>query len=350
MICSLIALFFRMTIGATLTRSGGRAVKIDWFLVCLAAAVGLALLAPGIGATGGPLPLGVITQIGIALVFFLHGANLSPQALASGAAKWRLHLLIQATTFVLFPVFGALIFVATEPVLPAEVRLGFFYLCALSSTISSAVATVAIARGDVPAAIFNATLSGLIGMVATPALVGLVQQDVGGHISFVDAVVDIAVKLLLPFIAGQLLRRWLAPVIAGHKPWISRLDRSVIVLIVYAAFCNSTAAGVWSLYGPARLALIFVLVAALLAIMIVVTTLVSRRLGLSRDEEITVVICGSQKSLANGAPIAQVLFAASPALGAILLPLMLYHPLQLVVCSTLARRHADRTTAEASSV
>lgn len=316
-------------------------MKVDGFLLAIAAAVVLALIAPSVGASGSMAPFGDIAQAGISLVFFLHGANLSREALRTGAANWRLHLFVQSTTFVLFPLVGAGIYLATAGWLPPEVRLGFFYLGALSSTISSAVATVAIARGNIPAAIFNATLSGLIGMVVTPALVGLVQAT-GGELSLLDAITDIAAKLLLPFIVGHLLRPGLGATIARHKTWVTRLDRGVIVLIVYTAFCNSTKAGVWSSFSPYVLLGVAALVTAWLGAILVASTLVSRRLGFSVQDEITAVICGSQKSLANGAPIAKVLFGASPALGAILLPLMLYHPLQLIACSALARRYAAR--------
>lgn len=317
-------------------------MKIDGFLIALAGAIVLALIAPQLGGPRGPLPLGAIAQVGVALVFFLHGANLSPRALASGAANWRLHLFVQGATFVLFPLLGGLIYVTTSGLLPAEVRLGFFFLCALSSTISSSIATVAIARGDLPAAIFNATLSGLIGLIVTPALVGLVRHGAAAELSLLGAIGEIAWKLLAPFVAGQLLRRWLAAPVSRYKPWIGRLDRGVIVLIVYTAFCNSTLAGVWSLYGWPRLAMVAITAAALLALSLAATTVLARRLGFARSAEITAVICGSQKSLANGAPIAQVLFAGSASLGAILLPLMIFHPLQLIVCSMLAKRYAER--------
>lgn len=316
-------------------------MKVDGFLLSIAAAVGLAVAAPGIGASTSAIPFGAIAAVGISLVFLLHGANLSREALRAGAVNWRLHLFVQSATFVFFPATGAAIYFATAGWLPDAVRLGFFYLGALSSTISSAVATVAIARGNIPAAIFNATLSGLIGMVVTPVLMGLVQAG-AGQLSLLDAILDIAGKLLLPFVVGHALRPWLGETIARHKAWVTRLDRGVIVLIVYTAFCNSTQAGVWSSFGPIVLATVGVLVAAWLGAVILVTTLGSRRLGFPVDDEVTAVICGSQKSLANGAPIAKVLFGASPALGAILLPLMLYHPLQLIVCSALARRYAAR--------
>lgn len=317
-------------------------MKIDGFLCAMAGAVGLALLAPSVGASGSPVPFDVITTIGIAVVFFLHGANLSRDALHAGAANWRLHLLVQASTFVLFPIIGALVFVASRDLLPTDMRLGFFFLCAICSTISSSVAMVAIARGNLAAAVFDASLSGLLGMVLTPALVTLVQPGGTGHLPMLQSVMAIALKLLAPFAVGHLLRPWLTSFITRWKPWISKLDRGVIVLIVYTAFCQSTADGVWSRFTLAMLLEVLALVTALLAAVMALTCYASRRLGFTVEDEITAIFCGSKKSLANGAPIAKILFGASPALGAILLPLMIYHQLQLVVCSYVAKRYAAR--------
>lgn len=328
--------------------TGLRRFLPDGFVLALIAAVGLALVAPEIGASGGPIPLGPITEAGIALVFFLHGVNLSPQALKAGAQAWKLHIVVQLCTFGLFPLLGALIYVGTADFIAPEMRLGFFYLCALSTTISSSVATVSMAQGNIPAAIFNVTLSSLAGMLVTPALIALLQTTGTAHqLPLGDTVIDIATKLLLPFVAGQLLRRWLVGFVSKHKPVVTKLDRGVILLIVYAAFCNSTAQGIWSRYPATTMIIVAALVIVMLLAVIAATTLTARALGFSREDEITAVFCGSQKSLANGAPIAKIIFGANPALGAILLPLMLYHPLQLVACSALARRYVRRGQAEA---
>ncbi len=319
----------------------------DGFVLALVAAVALALAAPRIGASGGPIPLGSITEAGIALIFFLHGVNLSPQALKAGAQAWRLHIVVQLCTFGLFPLLGALVYVSTAGFIAPEMRLGFFYLCALSTTISSSVATVSMAQGNIPAAIFNVTLSSLAGMLVTPALIALLQTTGTTHqLPLGETVIDIATKLLLPFVAGQLLRRWLVGLVSKHKAIVTRFDRGVILLIVYAAFCNSTVQGIWSRYPAATMIVVAALVVAMLAVVIVATTFTARAFGFSREDEITAVFCGSQKSLANGAPIAKIIFGANPALGPILLPLMLYHPLQLVACSALARRYVRQAQQE----
>ena len=323
-------------------------MKIDGFVLAMLGAVALALVMPWLGAESGPLHLGLVTTIGIAVVFFLHGAALSPAAMRAGAASWRLHLVVHGSTYLLFPAIGAGLFLGLEGVLASEIRLGIFYLCALSSTISSSVAMTAIGRGNVPAAIFDATLSGIMGMVLTPLLVSLVAKTAIGHLPLLPAIWEVMKTLLIPFAAGQLLRPWIGGFVMRHKSWTSKADRSVILLIVYAAFCESTAAGLWSRYAPSTLAIIAALVLALLGSVITVTTLVSRLLGFTRADEVTAVFCGSKKSLANGAPIARVVFGQNPTLGMIVLPLMIYHQAQLLVCSVLARRYAEKADAETS--
>jgi sodium/bile acid cotransporter 7 len=321
-------------------------MKIDGFLVAMLGAVVLAFVAPTIGAAHGVLHMSLVTAIGIALVFFLHGANLSREALKVGATNWRLHLLVQSTTFVIFPAIGFLIFFGLRSVLDADVRLGVFFLCALPSTISSSVAMTSLGRGNVPAAVFNASLSGIVGMIVTPLLIGLVSTVSGRSFPILPAIGDVALTLLLPFAVGQAMRPLVAGWIGKHKSMVTKADRTVIVLIVYAAFCESTAAGLWWLYSPMVLVEIALIVGSLLAFVLWLTTQLSRAFRLSLPDQVATVFCGSKKSLANGAPMAKILFVGTPALGMIMLPLMLYHQLQLIVCSILARRYASLAAKE----
>ena len=171
----------------------------------------------------------------------------------------------------------------------------------------------------------------------------LIVSVEGRGIALLPAIRDVMATLLLPFAAGQALRGLVAPVLAARRPLVQMLDRGVIVLIVYSAFAESTASGLWHSQSPLVIAAIGVIAAALLALVLVVTTLLSRALRFPLADEITTVFCGSKKSLANGAPIARILFAGHPGLGMIMLPLLLYHQLQLVVCAVMARRYAVRT-------
>ena len=305
-------------------------------LICAA----LGVLLPNLGANEGPLRLGLVTQFGIALVFFLHGANLAPESLIAGVKNWRVHALVQATTFIVFPILGLGLYFALQGVLDESLRLGFFFLAALPSTISSSVAMTALARGNVPVAVFNASLSGLLGLVLTPAMISLVTVTSEGQFSLIDASINIALILLLPFIVGQLARPVIKTVLTTHKSIVSFMDRSVILLIVFTSFASSTASGIWTQFLFSEFLILLVTVFALLVIGFGFMILVSRRVGLSREDEAAAVFCGSTKSLANGAPIAQILFAGSPFLGVILLPILLYHQFQLVICAILAQRYS----------
>ncbi|MFM5907188.1 MAG: bile acid:sodium symporter family protein [Novosphingobium sp.] len=320
----------------------GAVLKIDGFLVAIMIAVGLAFAAPAIGASEGPLALGFLTDMGVALVFFLHGANLSPESLRAAARNWRLHGLIQACTYVLFPAVGLLVWWGSESILPPELRLGFFFLCAISSTISSSVAMTALARGNVAPAVFNATLSGLLGMVLTPLLLALVVSGGAQFGGVASQVGGVFAKLLVPFIIGQACRSLVLGFLQRNKPIVNKADRAVIVLIVYVAFCDAALAGMWTSGNAAAIIIVTGLCSLLLLFALAFTTRASRVLKLPVEDEIAAVFCGSKKSLANGAPIGKVIFGASPALSLILVPLLVYHQLQLLVCAVLARKYCAR--------
>ena len=200
----------------------------------------------------------------------------------------------------------------------------------------------AIARGNVPAAIFNATLSSLLGVILTPALVSLVAQTTGQAPPLAQTVSKVATLLLLPFALGQLLRPFAGKLFGRYRKYTAISDKCIILILVFAAFSDSVNAGLWTTYGPSILALTFVCTAAILAIVLTITTTLARLLNFSTADEIVAVLCGSKKTLASGAPMAKLIFAGSTSLGPILLPIILYHQIQLFVCSVLARRYAAR--------
>jgi sodium/bile acid cotransporter 7 len=326
-----------------------RVFKLDPFMIGMVIAVALAAAAPAIGSDDGPLRLGLVTDIGVALVFFLHGAKLSTHAVRAGLANWRLQLLVHASTFILFPLLGAAIFFGLDGVLTPELALGIFFLCAVCSTISTSVAMTAMAGGNVAAAVMAATASGLIGMALTPILMGLVSATSGVHLPIGPAIRGVIIQLLIPFALGHALAFAVRPILERFKPVVTWIDRGVILLIVYAAFSNLFAEGLWRQQPPLALAVLVLVLVALLGIALTFTTFAARAAGFSREDEIAIVFCGSKKSLANGAPIARILFDGSPALGVIMLPLILYHQLQLVVCAAIARRYAARGAGDAAA-
>lgn len=316
----------------------------DWFLLGMGAAVALAWLFPDAGAKGGVLEPELLTKLGVALIFFLHGLMLPFGALAAGTKKWRLHLLIQGSTFVLFPLLGLLLLALFGAGLKGELRTGLFFLCALPSTVSSSVALTAAARGNVAAAVFNATLSSLLGVVLTPLWLSLVLGTSSHGLPFASVVLDLARWLVLPLCLGQLARPLLGALAARHKAGINVADRMTILLLVYTSFCDSVKGGVWS-SGGATLAITGAASATLLAIALGGTWLAGRALGFDFPDRIAALFCGSKKTLASGVPMARLIFGSQPSLAVILLPILIYHPLQLLVGGWLAGRLGARADA-----
>lgn len=309
----------------------------DGFTLTLFAAIIVASVMP---ARGAAVPaLKIVTVGAIALLFFFHGARLSRQALVAGLTHWRLHGLILLVSFALFPLVGVALQLGLDGRLPAELVLGMVFLCLLPSTVQSSIALTAIAGGNVAAAVCSASASNLLGVVLTPALVAVVMQLKGGvSLGAVGAIIG---QLLVPFIAGHLVRPLIVDWVERHRRGLGLYDRGTIVLVVYAAFGQAVVNGLWQTVRGGDLVLVLVLSTLVLVLMLATTVTLSRGLGFDRADEITIAFCGSQKSLASGVPIASVLFPAAT-VGAVVLPVMLYHQIQLMVCAVLARRYGRR--------
>ncbi|WP_422202009.1 bile acid:sodium symporter family protein [Aquabacterium sp.] len=327
----------------TSNKQGGAA---DWFLIAMVGAVLLASFMPDWGRSDGPLHLGQATDIGVFLLFFLHGMGLSTDSLKSGASKWKLHLLVQACTYVVFPLWWAVLALVGGRWISHDLLMGFFFLAVLPSTVSSSVALTALARGHVAAAVLNATLSTLLGVFLTPLLVSLVMSGQGSEMDISQTMLKVAQMLLLPFVIGHLLRPWLGAFFARIKRYTSVFDRGVIVMMVWAAFSDSVADGLWSKHGPVLVAQALLGAAVFLFPMLWFTRKAARALGLELPDEIVAVFCGSKKTLASGMPMAKLLFGGNAAMGVLILPIMLYHQMQLFVCAVLARRYAARISHE----
>jgi sodium/bile acid cotransporter 7 len=316
--------------------------RADWFLFGIVAAVGLAWLFPGPGAKGGALHPELTNKLGIALIFFLHGLLLSFAALRAGTLLWRLHLIVQLSTFVVCPLLGLATLALIGDALDPSLSLGVFYLCALPSTVSSSVAMTAAARGNVAAAVFNATLSSVLGVFLTPLWMGVVVGATGAALPLGSVVLDLVIWLMLPLAVGQLSRPLLGAFAARHKPKINVIDRATILLLVYTAFCDSVKSGVWLGSGLSALLVTFGFSVLLLGLLLVLVNAVCQLLGFSTEDRIAAVFCGSKKTLASGVPMARLMFAGHSGLGLILLPIMIYHQIQLLVCGWLAGRFAAR--------
>ncbi|TAM11992.1 MAG: bile acid:sodium symporter [Nevskiaceae bacterium] len=310
----------------------------DRFVLLLLATIAVASVLPARGAAA--VVVHSLVNVAIAGLFFLHGAKLSRESVIAGVTHWRLQLCVLASTWLLFPLLGLLLRPLLEPWTTPALYAGVLYLCLVPSTVQSSIVLTSMARGNVPAAVCAASLSNLLGVFATPVLAALLLGSVHGGLSW-SVAGSIVSLLLVPFVLGQFAQRWVAAPVRRYTALVGVLDKGMLMLIVYAAFSASVRAGLWQHTSAGVLAVLFGVCVLFLAVALAFNRLVARGLGFAREDEVVMVFCGSKKSLASGIPIAQVLFS-SAALGPLVLPLMIFHPLQLMVCTFIARHYGRR--------
>lgn len=316
-------------------------IGLDWFLGAIIIMVILAYYFPSIGLIQEPISLEEIANYGVSGIFFFYGLKLSTDKLKQGLSNWKMHIVIQTTTFVLFP----LIVLLVKPLFEEDNQnlwLGLFYLAALPSTVSSSVVMVSIANGNVPAAIFNASISSLIGLFMTPLWVGFFIVADTGNFDAWSIIGKLCLQVLLPLIIGMLLNRRLGWFADKYKTVLKTFDQSIILIIIYTSFCKSFALNLFKDLSIAELILLMAGLLALFLAVIIITNTISKMLGFSKADNITVMFCGSKKSLVHGTVMSKVLFTQSSIVGIILLPLMIYHALQLIAASIMAQKFSLR--------
>jgi sodium/bile acid cotransporter 7 len=307
----------------------------DGFTLAILGVVVLAAVLPCRGEAA--RAVGIVSQMAIALLFFLQGARLSRKAVLAGILHWRLHLMIFVTTFVVFPLLGLALQPLSGTLLAPPLYAGLLFLCTLPSTVQASVVFTSVAGGNVAAALCSASLSSIVGMALTPLLASILLQAHGE--SSVNGLASIALQLLLPFLLGQLLQVRLEPWMRRHQKTVRRVDLASIMLMVYGAISAATVSGMWSRLPVSSFVVLAMVDGALLAVVLAFARFAARRLGFTREDEIPILFCGSQKSLVTGIPMANALFDGST-LGFVVLPLMIFHQMQFMACATLARRYA----------
>lgn len=325
-----------------LTRAG-----LDWFILALLGMIGLAKLWPEPGIQKGLVSLSSLATYGVSLIFFFYGLKLNFSQLQEGLRNYRLHLVIHLTTFVVFPIVvltARSLFMTTDTEL---LWLGIFYVAALPSTVSSSVVMVSIAGGNIPAAIFNASISSLIGVFVTPLWMSFLVADTTGQYDLTGVIGKLTLQVILPVVLGLLLNQRLGWFAARQKLALRYFDQITILLIVYTAFCESFALRSFEKISVRDLLWLAALMLGLFFLIFGLITLICRLLNFNRGDRITALFCGSKKSLVQGSVMANVLFPGSIA-GVVLLPIMIYHALQLIVASILAQgmAHRQRETTE----
>ncbi|MBD0862814.1 bile acid:sodium symporter [Gordonia sp. zg691] len=309
---------------------------IDGFILAIVVAVVVAALLPVRGSAAEVLDWVVV--VAIAALFFLYGTRLHPREALEGLKHWRLHVTILAFTFVAFPLIGLALKPVVEPLIGDDLYAGLLFMCLVPSTVQSSIAFTSMARGNIAGAIVSASTSNILGVFLTPLLVVALMQSTGDVSIDATSVLKIVAQILVPFLLGQLARPWVGPFFARHAGVTKLADRGAIVLVVYVAFSEGVNSGIWSAVGVAQVIAVSVISLVLVIVMLVITGWLPKRLGFDRADTIAIQFCGTKKSLATGLPMATVLFAGST-VGLIVLPLMIFHQIQLIICSWLATRY-----------
>lgn len=320
---------------------------LDPFLLGIFAVAALASLFPATGTAEDVL--GWVTRIAIALLFLIYGARLSPRDAWNGVKHWRLHAVILACTYLLFPALGLALRILVPGVISDDLYTGMLFLCLVPSTVQSSIAFTSIARGNVAGAVVSASFSNIIGVFVTPLLVIALMTTTGSVTIDPSSVLDIALQLLLPFAVGQLIRPWVTGWLTRHSAPTKLVDRGSILLVVFAAFSESMNQNVWSSVPVWRIGIVVAVCAALLAVVLAITWYGGKWLGFAFEDRVVLLFCGSKKSLASGLPMAAVLFVGQP-VGLIVLPLLIFHQIQLMVCTVIAQHLARRPQSEQSPV
>lgn len=317
-------------------------IGLDWFLGAIIIMVILAYYFPEPGLMQEPISLEEIANYGVSGIFFFYGLKLSTDKLKQGLANWKMHIVIQLTTFLLFPLLALMLKPLFADSGTHTLWLGIFYLAALPSTVSSSVVMVSIANGNIPAAIFNASISSLIGLFMTPLWVGLFIVADTGNFDAWSIIGKLCLQVLLPLIIGMLLNKRLGWFADKNKATLKNFDQSIILIIIYTSFCKSFALNLFDGLSVVELILLMIGLLALFFTVILITNFIGKILGFSKADNITVMFCGSKKSLVHGTVMSKVLFTQSSIVGIILLPLMIYHALQLIAASLMAQKFVKK--------
>jgi solute carrier family 10 (sodium/bile acid cotransporter), member 7 len=316
-------------------------LKIDNFILSIIVVVLLAYYFPFLGTKESGFPIDAVASVGVALIFFFYGLKLSPEKIKNGLRNWKLHVLVQVSTFILFPLILLIFKPLASNAHQNMIWLAFLFLAALPSTVSSSVVMVSLAKGNIPAAIFNASISGLIGIVVTPLWMGIFLKQSNTDYDLSIIYLKLVTEILLPVILGVSLQKFGGKFASKYSNYLTLFDKSVILLIIYKSFAVSFKNNVFSTVGWVDLALISIATLVLFFVVYYITGYFSKLLGFNREDRITAQFCGTKKSLVHGTVFSKILFPASMPMGIILLPLMLFHAFQLFIVSIIATKMGE---------
>ncbi|MDW5288661.1 bile acid:sodium symporter family protein [Formosa sp. PL04] len=316
--------------------------KIDRFVLAIIATITFAYFFPQWGIEGSGFPISTVSSIGFFLIFFFYGLKLSPQQIKSGLFNWKLHVLVQLSTFLLFPLLVLMFYPFVQTEEQHSFWLALLFMAALPSTVSSSVVMVSVARGNVPAAIFNASISGIIGILITPLWVGLFIEKGGAEFDYSTIYLNLILGIVLPVVLGIALQKFGHALAIKYSKQLSNFDKSVILLVIYKSFAESFHDNIFSSIKLLDFVILFVIVIAIFFIIFTIVGFIASKLKFSTEDKITAQFCGTKKSLVHGTIFYKILFKNTAASSLVLLPLMIFHASQILIISILASKFAKR--------
>lgn len=288
------------------------------------------------------LPLKTITDIGIGLIFFFYGLKLSPAEFKQGLMNYKVHIIIHLTTFIVFPLLCLLCLPLFQGGLESELWIALFFLGTLPSTVSSSVVMVALAKGNLPAAIFNASLSGLIGIFATPIWLAFILEETT-NFDFLEVLQKLCLQIIVPLVLGLFFQRFIGKWAKRHGKQLSLFDKTTIILIIYTSFSNSFSSNIFETVEWQDLLKMALIVLTLFFVVFFSLAGVGNLVKLNTEDKIAAQFCGTKKSLVHGSVMVRVIFGSTANSGLILLPIMLYHSVQLILVAWFAEKYRKRT-------
>ena len=313
-------------------------IRIDKFVIAIVISIVLAYFLPQLGASDSPVPMNLISSLGISFIFFFYGLSLSSEAIKNGLNNWKLHISVQASTFLLFPLLILPFFFLVKDTSYELLWLAFLFMAALPSTVSSSVVMVSLAKGNLPGAIFNASISGIIGILLTPLWMMPFINQTDIVFDFSNIYLQLITEIVIPLVVGLLLRKFLGSWARKNRKKLDVFDKFIILLIIYKSFVHSFEDRIFSSISSLEMLSMIILVLILFFVVYYLTGWIGRLLKFNHADQITNQFCGTKKSLVHGTVFSEALFGQTSLVGIMLLPLMFYHALQILTISVMATR------------
>lgn len=313
-------------------------IRIDSFVIAIIISIILAYFFPQLGASNSSVPIDLISSLGISLIFLFYGLSLSTEAIKSGLKNWKLHISVQASTFILFPLLILPFFPLVKDTSYELLWLAFLFMAALPSTVSSSVVMVAMAKGNLTGAIFNASISGIIGIILTPLWLMPFIKQTDVPFDFSSIYIQLISEIVIPLVMGLVLRKFLGAWAQKNKVTLNKFDKLIILLIIYKSFVHSFEDQIFSSVSILEMLIMLGLVLILFFIIYATTGWIGKLLKFNHADQITNQFCGTKKSLVHGTVFSETLFGQTNIVGIMLLPLMMYHALQILIISVIAAK------------